>query len=127
MLHEAENRVKIEGLLSETDLKYGSFVKDGNTIETIGGTIKVLVEQVVNGPITLDWWISTISTCHGCQTSLKATSSISLPCSKPVMKTISSWTGIIRFHILPLTAVTPISPIRSLPFALRRRVISCTR
>ena len=55
MLHEAENRVKIEGLLSETDLKYGSFVKDGNTIETIGGTIKVLVEQVVNGvPLKLE-------------------------------------------------------------------------
>ena len=55
MLHEAENKVKIEGLLSETDLKYGSFVKDGNTIETIGGTIKVLVEQVVNGiPLKLE-------------------------------------------------------------------------
>lgn len=55
MLHEAENRVRIEGLLSETDLKYGSFVKNGETIETIGGTIKVLVEQVVNAvPLHLE-------------------------------------------------------------------------
>lgn len=49
MLHQAENRVRIEGLLAETDLKYGSFVKDGQSVETVGGTIKVLVEQVVNG------------------------------------------------------------------------------
>ena len=55
MLHEAENYVRIEGLLSETDLKYGSFVRDGKTVETIGGMIKVLVEQVVNGvPLKLE-------------------------------------------------------------------------
>ena len=46
---QAENRVKIEGILAETDLKYGSFVKNGETIESIGGNIKVLVEQEING------------------------------------------------------------------------------
>lgn len=49
MLKEANNFVRIEGLLLETDLNYGSFVKDGKPIETIYGQIKVLVEQVVNG------------------------------------------------------------------------------
>lgn len=47
---EAENRVKVEGVLSEVDLKYGSFVnKNGETVEDIGGSIKVLVEQNING------------------------------------------------------------------------------
>ena len=51
MFRQAENKVKIEGVLSEIDLKYGSFERktDGSTVETIGGIIKVLVEQVING------------------------------------------------------------------------------
>lgn len=46
---QAQNVCRIEGLLAETDLKYGSFVKNGETVETVGGTIKVLVEQEING------------------------------------------------------------------------------
>ena len=49
MLRQAENKVKIEGILSEINLKYGSYVKDGATVDTIGGDIKVLVHQEVNG------------------------------------------------------------------------------
>lgn len=49
MLREANNFARIEGLLLETDLQYGSYVKDGKTIESIYGQIKVLVEQTVNG------------------------------------------------------------------------------
>lgn len=49
MLRQAENKCRIEGILSEINLKYGSYVKDGRTIENIGGNIKVLVHQVVNG------------------------------------------------------------------------------
>lgn len=48
MLRQAENRVRIEGILSEINLKYGSFVKNGATIDNIGGSIKVLVDQVIN-------------------------------------------------------------------------------
>ena len=48
-MRQAENKVKIEGILAETDLKYGSFVKNGETVENVGGSIKVLVEQEVNG------------------------------------------------------------------------------
>lgn len=48
MLKEAENRVKIEGILSEVDLKYGSFQRDGRAIESIGGLIKVRVDQEIN-------------------------------------------------------------------------------
>ena len=48
MLKEAENRIKIEGILSEIDLKYGSFQKDNKTVETIGGIIKVRVDQEIN-------------------------------------------------------------------------------
>ena len=49
MLRQAENKVRIEGILSEIDLKYGSYVKNGVTVDTIGGSIKVLVHQQVNG------------------------------------------------------------------------------
>lgn len=52
MLRQAENRVKIEGILSEINLKYGSFVKNGATVDTVGGSIKVLVEQSTNGQDT---------------------------------------------------------------------------
>lgn len=48
MFRQAENKVKIEGILSEIDLKYGSFQRDGKDVETIGGSIKVLVDQVIN-------------------------------------------------------------------------------
>lgn len=48
---EADNRVKVEGILAETDLKYNSFVSKttGEPVESIGGSIKVLVEQEING------------------------------------------------------------------------------
>jgi hypothetical protein len=49
MYRQAENKVKIEGILSEIDLNYGSFTRDGAPVETIGGSIKVLVDQVING------------------------------------------------------------------------------
>lgn len=48
MLRQAENKVKIEGILSEIDLADRSFVKDGVNTEAIGGSIKVLVEQEIN-------------------------------------------------------------------------------
>ena len=55
MFRQAENKVKIEGILSEIDLKYGSFQRNGEDVETIGGSIKVLVEQVINGEeVTLE-------------------------------------------------------------------------
>ena len=48
MLRQAENKVKIEGILSEIDLKTGSFKKkDGSTVDSIGGTIKVKVQQKI--------------------------------------------------------------------------------
>ena len=49
MLKQAENSVKIEGILSEIDLKTGSSNKNGKTTEYIGGSIKVRVTQVLNG------------------------------------------------------------------------------
>lgn len=52
MLRQAENRVKIEGILSEIDLKYGSYERDGSTVDTVGGNIKVLVQQEINGSMT---------------------------------------------------------------------------
>lgn len=54
-MRQAENKVKIEGILSEIDLKYGSFDRGGETIESVGGNIKVLVNQEINGtPTTLE-------------------------------------------------------------------------
>ena len=53
MLRQAENRIKIEGILSEIDLKYGSYVnRNGENVETVGGSIKVLVDQNINGVST---------------------------------------------------------------------------
>lgn len=49
MFRKAENRVRIEGILAETDIKYNSFVRNGETVEAIGGKITVLVEQSING------------------------------------------------------------------------------
>lgn len=49
MLKQAENSVKIEGILSEIDLKTGTTTKNGRTIEYIGGVIKVRVTQLLNG------------------------------------------------------------------------------
>ena len=43
MLRQAENRCKIEGVLAEVDIKPGSFVKNGQTVESIGGSIIVKV------------------------------------------------------------------------------------
>jgi len=49
MIREAENKVKIEGILSEIDINYGSFERGGQTKESIGGSIKVKVAQTING------------------------------------------------------------------------------
>lgn len=49
MLKQAENSVKIEGILSEIDLKTGTSVKNGKSTEYIGGSIKVRVTQMLNG------------------------------------------------------------------------------
>lgn len=55
MIREAENVVCIEGVLSETDLKYGSFEKNGEKKNSIGGVIKVQVNQEINGEsVTLE-------------------------------------------------------------------------
>lgn len=45
MLESKENRVRIEGILSEINIEPSTFVKDGKTNEAIGGTIKIRVEQ----------------------------------------------------------------------------------
>ena len=49
MLRQAENKCRIEGVLSEIELDYKSFVKDGKTVEAIGGSIKIQTVQTING------------------------------------------------------------------------------
>ena len=54
MLKEIKNgnTVKIEGILSEIDLQKGSFKKNGNTVNSIGGKISVRVNQTLpNGEV----------------------------------------------------------------------------
>ena len=46
------NVVKIEGILSEVDLEYKDFTKNGSTSKAIGGVIKVRVDTAVNGKDT---------------------------------------------------------------------------
>ena len=49
MLQTKENNVKIEGILSEIDIKPGSFKKNGVDTNSIGGVIKIRVNQEING------------------------------------------------------------------------------
>ena len=46
------NIVKIEGILSEIDLEYKEFTKNGAATKAIGGSIKVRVNTVINGAET---------------------------------------------------------------------------
>lgn len=55
MIKEAENKVTIEGYLSEVDLNYGSFTRNGESVNSIGGQIKIQVNQNINGePVMLE-------------------------------------------------------------------------
>ena len=47
MLKTQENKVKIEGILSEVNIKKGSFTKNGATVNSIGGDIKIRVNQTL--------------------------------------------------------------------------------
>ena len=49
MLRQAENRCKIEGVLAEVDIKPGTFTKNGQQVESIGGSIIVKVIQKISG------------------------------------------------------------------------------
>ena len=49
MLRQAINKIFIEGILAENDLAYGSYVKNGKTVESINGKIVVKVVQPING------------------------------------------------------------------------------
>ena len=42
------NTVKIEGILSEIDLKYGTFMRGSEEVKSIGGTIKIRVNTIIN-------------------------------------------------------------------------------
>lgn len=42
------NVVKIEGILSEIDLKYGTFTKNNKEVKSVGGSIKVRVNMKLN-------------------------------------------------------------------------------
>lgn len=48
----SENQVKIEGILSEVGLETATFNRKGQTTECIRGTIKIRVEQDINGIMT---------------------------------------------------------------------------
>lgn len=49
MLKQKENRVKVEGILSEIDINPTSFKKNGQDVEAIGGSIIVKVNQKISG------------------------------------------------------------------------------
>lgn len=48
-LRQAENRVRIEGILNEVDIKETSYVKNGKTIECISGRIHIKTTETING------------------------------------------------------------------------------
>jgi hypothetical protein len=49
MLKQKENRVKIEGILSEININPTHFMKDGQEMEALGGHIIVKVKQKISG------------------------------------------------------------------------------
>ena len=49
MLRQAENKVKVEGILAEIDIRPGSFKKNGQDMPSIGGSIIVKVVQTISG------------------------------------------------------------------------------
>ena len=49
MLQPKENKVKIEGILSEIDIKPSTFKKNGVDTNAIGGVIKIRVNQQIDG------------------------------------------------------------------------------
>ena len=49
MLRQADNKVRIEGILAEIDLKPGHFMKNGVEMESIGGSINIKVVQKISG------------------------------------------------------------------------------
>lgn len=48
-MFQTENSVRIQGILSEINIKPGSFEKNGQKVETLGGNIRVKTSQVMNG------------------------------------------------------------------------------
>lgn len=49
-MREALNKCRIEGILSECNLEYGSYTNaSGQNVDTVRGNIKVLVRQTING------------------------------------------------------------------------------
>jgi hypothetical protein len=49
MLRQAENKVKVEGILSEINIEPTTFEKNGTTQEALRGNILVKVNQTING------------------------------------------------------------------------------
>ena len=49
MLRQADNKVKIEGILAEVDIHPSTFKKNGVDVDAIGGKIIVNVTQPING------------------------------------------------------------------------------
>lgn len=49
MLRQADNKVKIEGILAEVDIHPSTFKKNGVDVDAIGGKIVVKVTQPING------------------------------------------------------------------------------
>lgn len=49
MLKQTENRVKVEGILSEIDINPTTFKKNGKDVEALGGSIIVKVNQKISG------------------------------------------------------------------------------
>lgn len=55
MLRQAENVVRIEGILSEVDLKTGSFTRNGQNVDSISGIIKIkTTQQTKDGVLDLE-------------------------------------------------------------------------
>lgn len=52
LTRQAENKVKLEGILSEVNIDDKTFKKNGADTKAIGGSIKILVKQLINGEQT---------------------------------------------------------------------------
>jgi hypothetical protein len=49
MIAQTENKVRIEGILSEINITPRSFKRDNNTVNALSGIVTIRVNQPING------------------------------------------------------------------------------
>ena len=87
-MRQAENRVRIEGIVSEIDVNETSFTRNGQVREAIGGKVTIRVKQAINGE---DKVLEIPVHCFATKTTNKGTPN---PAYESIMKVTKEFTSI---------------------------------